>query len=33
MEYIMCVGPMAASGVSVTHTMTDGRKAKKYIRI
>ena len=29
----MSVGLTAAPGGSVTHTMTDGRKARKYIRM
>ncbi len=30
---IMSVGPTAAAGESMTHPMTDRRKARKYIRI
>ncbi len=29
----MSAGPTAAAGEAVTHAMTDGRKARKYIRI
>ena len=33
MPKIMSVGPTAVAGQAVTHDMTDGRKARKYIRI